>query len=465
MNTVDRLVPGVTTVTLNARYYALHGLIATEASNQELDAASAQDLLRRAEVALGAVSARHLRVEPDAHQGLSRPHGYDVIAPRLDAGVEIGTLAARGAYAQSAWGFWPPYRGSEATLQITAANELAPGERFDIQNVQAGLGDVLHLAKRAVLDVDALDSNAHLCVCRSVTSTDGDWLARLFAQPGISDDRQTRAWTRRQTLRILTRCVQLTDVREASRDVSRFIGYNSAVNSDPVLTGTVITAQWRGLVLRNHSVGAWRELWAWVVNGIDGLTSRATLGNRFADALPDQTLGSFKDGLPPSRTADGQPAPAELDADLAEADWPERCIGILLLGARRTSELAGHELSGFQGTNPDDVFEELSPQWLADQVDTWRDRSVRDFARWLTEVMINRSQRLASRKARPDKTGVLKIPSRVYLRDGFIFRDSPETGGRPSVRLGQLAGVLAGVGLLVRDADRWVVGPRGEFLV
>jgi hypothetical protein len=42
MNTVDRLVPGVTTVTLNARYYALHGLVAAEASNRDLDAAAAQ---------------------------------------------------------------------------------------------------------------------------------------------------------------------------------------------------------------------------------------------------------------------------------------------------------------------------------------------------------------------------------------------------------------------------------------
>jgi hypothetical protein len=53
MNTVDRLVPGVTTVTLNARYYALHGLVAAEASNRDLDAAAAQELLRRAGVAMG----------------------------------------------------------------------------------------------------------------------------------------------------------------------------------------------------------------------------------------------------------------------------------------------------------------------------------------------------------------------------------------------------------------------------
>jgi hypothetical protein len=341
---------------------------------------------------------------------------------------------------------------------------LTPGERFDLPTVQEGLGDVLHLAERPTLDTATLDAHAHLCVCQSKTSTDGAWLARLLAQPGISDERQTRAWTRRQTLRVLSRCVQLTEVREVSQDVSGFLAYDTAVSSDPVLNGTLITAQWRGLILRNHSVGAWRELWAWLVNGIDGLTSRDTLGDQFADALSDQAVVSFSEDLPPTRTADGWPAPAELDADLAEADWPEWCLGILLLGARRSSELAGHELSGFQGTDPNDVFEELSPAWLAVQVDVWRDRPVRDFARWLAEIMINRSQRLASRKTRPDKNGVLKVPSRVYLRDGFIFRDSPETGGRPSLRLGQLAGVLAGVGLLARDGDGWHVGPRGDLL-
>jgi hypothetical protein len=254
------------------------------------------------------VSARHLRARPDEHRALSRPHGYDRIPPQVDTGgVETGALAARGEYAESAWGFWPPYRGSETTLQITAANALAPGERFDLSAVQDGLGDVLRLAERPILDAGVLDAHSHLCVCQSATSADGVWLAQLLAQPGISDERPTRAWIRRQTLRVLARCIQLTEVQEVSQDVPRFLAADSVVNSDSVLNGTLITAQWRGLILRNYSVGAWRELWAWLVNGIDGLTSQATLGDQFADALPDQTVGSFSDNLPPTQTADGQP--------------------------------------------------------------------------------------------------------------------------------------------------------------
>ena len=73
--------------------------------------------------------------------------------------------------------------------------------------------------------------------------------------------------------------------------------------------------------------------------------------------------------------------------------------------------------------------------------------------------MLNRSQRLALRKARPDaRTGVLKIPTRVHLRDGFVFRDSDERRRAASLRLDQLAGVLAGAGLLA--ATMTAVGGR-----
>jgi hypothetical protein len=469
MGMADRLVPGVTTVTLNARYYCLHGLLAAEAKSQELgESDAAQELLRRAEVVVGAVSARHWHQDPGAHAALSRPHGYDMIAPQVRAGsVDITALSTPGRYATSKWGFRPPYRGSEAVLQITTDVGNAPGEQFDAAAVTAGLGDVLRLAPLSNLTTDVLDDHAHLCVCQSAVSSDGDWLARLLAQPGISDQRRTRAWTRRQTLRAVGRCVELISVDRAGIDIAKFLAYDEAVTQDAVLTSTLVAAQWRGAILRNYSVGAWRDLWAWLVNeGISGLTPRAKLGDLFADGLPDQTVETFSAQLPATRTPGGQPAPAELDPDLDGTELPEWCLSILLLGARRSRELAGDELAGFQGHTADDINEELAPAWLASQADARCDQSVRDFARWLADLMINRSQRLALRKARPDrKTGILKIPSRVYLRDDFIFRGSSEGGGQVSLRLDQLAGILAGVGLLTRDEQgHWAVGPRGDLL-
>ncbi|MCZ1001056.1 hypothetical protein O1M63_28275 [Streptomyces mirabilis] len=59
MRMVDHLVPGVTAVTPHARYYALHGLIAAQADAEDLTVPAAQTLLRRAEVALAAVSFAH----------------------------------------------------------------------------------------------------------------------------------------------------------------------------------------------------------------------------------------------------------------------------------------------------------------------------------------------------------------------------------------------------------------------
>jgi hypothetical protein len=55
-----------------SRYYCLHGLVAAEAKKPGLDESAAKDLLRRAEVVVGAVSARHW--ETGGHGALSRPH-------------------------------------------------------------------------------------------------------------------------------------------------------------------------------------------------------------------------------------------------------------------------------------------------------------------------------------------------------------------------------------------------------
>ncbi|GAB3137194.1 hypothetical protein GCM10027290_02480 [Micromonospora sonneratiae] len=467
MNLVDRLVPGVTTVTLNARYYALHGLVASEVDRRGLNLAAAQNLLRRAEVTIGAVSTRHYQRNPAAHEALSRPHAYDTILPQVRAGqVDLDRLAAPQVYAQPNWGFWPAYRGSEMLLRIvTRTNEIGPGERLDQSAVQAGLRDVLELLDEKTLDVDLLDAYEELCVCRAVDSPDGAWLARLLAASGTDAD-GTRAAVRRQTLRMIARCLQLTEVYQVSTDVSQFVAYAPESFEDRVLTSLDLTAEWRGLILRNHSVAAWRGLWAWLVNGMSGLTTRSQFTDRFAEALPDVAVADFLAGLPHTSTPAGRAAPAEHDPDLDAAATPVRCLGVLCLGARRAMELRGRELHGFQGHDPEDIFEELAPAWLAAQLDRWKPRSLRDFARWLAEVMLNRSQRLALAKARRDpRSGTLKIPTRVHTRDEFVFRDSVESSGGAALRWDQLAGILAGAGLLSRVDGVWTLGPRGDLIV
>ncbi|HLQ56751.1 MAG TPA: hypothetical protein VK162_21070 [Streptosporangiaceae bacterium] len=222
LNTVDRLVPGVTTVTLNARYYAVHALIAAEASARHLDLVAAQNLMRRTEVAVGAVSARHVHVDASAHAALSRPHAYDLISPQVRAGhVDIAALAAPRVYAQPRWGFWPAYRSSEMVMRIiTRADDIGPGDRLDLSAVREGLGDILELAHRDTLGTAELDENAHLCICRSAASTDGAWLANLLAAPDAITP-MTRAGMRRQTIAMIARSVELENVRHVPADVPK----------------------------------------------------------------------------------------------------------------------------------------------------------------------------------------------------------------------------------------------------
>ena len=126
--------------------------------------------MRRAEVVIGAVSARHLRLDENAHRALRRPHGMELIAPKVDGGIDIGALAAPKAYAQPKWGFSAAYRASEAVLQIIKPRGLEPGEQLDHAAVAAGLGDALQLASRSTLSADDLDASAHLCICQSASA-------------------------------------------------------------------------------------------------------------------------------------------------------------------------------------------------------------------------------------------------------------------------------------------------------
>lgn len=469
MSTVDRLVPGVTTVTLGARYYAVHGLVAAEARKRDLGLSAAQQLMRRCEVIVGAVSAVHLQSASSAHAGLSRPHGYDVIYPRLGpaGGLDVDALAAPKVYAQAAWGFLPAYRGSEMLLQIlTTGNDFRPGARFDERAVRDGLSGLIELASESKIDNAKLASNHHLCVCRSTASSDGEWLARLLASPGLADP-TTRAGVRRGTLQVIARAVELSEIRRPTTDLSRFVAYDERAYVDPQLSSLDVTALWRGLMVRNMSVAAWRELWAWFVERIEGVITRTALVESLADAMPDLTIAAFVSTLPPTRVAgNARMAPAELDEGIAKLDLAQRTLAVLLLGAKRAGELSGYELRGFQGDDPEDIHEELAPAWLAARVADWNDRSLRDFARYLGEVMIARSQRLAYRKARFDaKTSSFKIPSRIHLRDDLVFRDSSEGSGPASLRLDQLASIVAGVGLLSFADGQWQLGPRGDLLV
>jgi hypothetical protein len=116
----------------------------------------------------------------------------------------------------------------------------------------------------------------------------------------------------------------------------------------------------------------------------------------------------------------------------------------------------------FEG--PDEANQQLTPNWLATQFRDWHDRPLRDFAHHLTRVLVERSQRVAMKKSRYDQQkSLLRVPTRVYLRDQFVFRDSNEGGGRVGLRWDQLVTVLAGLGMVERGTfSKWEITERGR---
>ncbi len=464
MGQIDRLLPGVTTVTPHGRYYAVHGLVADEAANLNLSDLDAQDLLRRVEVVIAAVSIAHQ--DHPQHEALNRPHGADAIAPGVASGeVDVLQAAGQGArrYAKAPWGYLGPYQAAEMTLGILDTDRFGPGPKFNRTDVGSALGELLSLARRKTLTTVQLEANAHLCICGGAAASDGRWLTDLLIPQDVKSPR-TRAATRRATIHMFTRAMELQPVRNITGDISGIVTFGPASRDDPVLADIGVTGAWQGVILRWYSVTAWRQLWAWLVSGIDGLTHRTALGDRLADALPYVTVGRFLRGLPRLDEPDGVFAPAEQEPDFWQESTPVSALAILALGAQRSHSLADPDvLAGFHGTQSQEISQELGPRWMMQQLTRWSDKSLQDFARYLSEVLINRSQRISYTKARLDKaTGELKVPTRVFLRDNWIFKDSEEGSGAVGLRWEQLATVLTEAGVVRCDSGLWSVTDRGH---
>lgn len=462
---VARLLPGVTTVTPHGRYYALHGLVAAAAQDQSLSDLDARTLLRRAEVALAAVSVAH--EDSPSHEGLGRAHGADAIAPAVHAGSVDVTAAATtdetpARYAKSQTGFLGPYRGSEILLGIVDNDTLRPGPSFDPDAVTPALGDILTLASQDHLDSATLEAHSHLCICAGAHATDGLWLAGLLAPTQVSSP-LSRAATRRDTIRLVTRLIELGFVASVTRDAGPLLMYGATAHEDPVLRQLSVTQAWTGTALRGESTTQWRELWSWLVKNISSITTRDSLAAVLSDALPEMTVGQFLDTLPPLRDDGGYLFPAETDPTITTLDVPGRALAVIALSGQRARDLDGETLIAFQGKSGQEAGQQLAPRWVANQLDGWADRSLRDFGRHLTHTLLDRSQRIAFAKASRDKTtGLLTIPSRVHLRDEWVFKDSNEGAGPVSLRWDQLVTVLAEAGVTERRNGRWFITDRGH---
>jgi hypothetical protein len=460
MRMADLLVPGVTTVTPHARYYVLHALVATESAARHLGIPEAQDLLRRAEVALAAVSYAHSHENP----WLPRAHGTDALAGQLHSGeIDMAQVSqpSKGGYVRNVWGFWNPYAASEVTLRILSpANMPVPGESCDAAAVRSGLGGLLDLARERRLIVHDLENYKELCVCSGGRGTDGRWLARLLCARD-SDTNREGASARQDTIRLLARLMQTHDIQNPSLDALPVLAFGNFITSDVVTGALAVTPVWRGVALRNYAVGAWRRLWSWMVEQVEGLTPVGDFIDRFCDVFPDQTVDGFLRGLPETVSPDGAPAPAEQYLRSSDLPLPVREFAVLVASSKRVDELSGRVRDAFLGQRG----VELGPEWVSRRLSEARIMPLRDLARRLAADLLVRAQRVALSKARRRADGTLWLPTRLHERGDLLYRTSHEGRGDVGLRLDQLTTVLAGAGVLHAADGHWRVTSAGEALL
>jgi hypothetical protein len=252
------------------------------------------------------------------------------------------------------------------------------------------------------------------------------------------------------------------EVHHVSVDVPPLIAFGDFADTDPVVRSLDVTAAWRGVLLRNYAVGAWRRLWSWLVECVGEYTLASDVADLFADALPDSTVAVFLDALPSTLTRRGDPAPAEHVLRVSQLDLPERELSVLAVNSLRVNQLQGRTLDAFLG---DRRGVDLAPEWTRRRFEQAARSSLRDFARGLTVDLLARAQRVALAKARRQPDGRLWLPTRLHQRGETLFKTSDEGRGDVGVRLDQLTTVLAGAGVLVRTSGRWTGTPVGEDLL
>ena len=458
---VQRLLPGVITTTYQARTFALHGLVWAEVSRQGLDFASAQELLRRCEVVLAGISLQH-----DHGPWLPAPHGADVIAAAIerDGVLDVAEVQKKGRYTTSDWGFAGAYLGSEALLGIVGSGQPPlPGERLQEKPLREALGPILELARRDSLDIAELAAHPELCICGARHSPDGAWLRQVFLAPPSSTTIAASAdEARRATARLLLRTLP-SKAGETVQDTFRQrVAFGEFLDSDPIASAIPLAWAWRGVVLRNYSVGAWRRIWSWLVEQLSEPMSPDALGELFAAQFPDITVGEFGTQIP-EHVAGGQLLPVEetLRAGHPRPD-PQTELNLLILGTLRLSALQGSALKAFVGDPRND---DLGPHWFQEHIQHCQNQPLRRFAAELAVRLVSRARRVALSKMalRPD--GKVWYPSRVRERQGLIFRQSSEGSGDVSLRIDSLGELLAGMGVLDYHGSCWLPSGEGERIL
>ena len=462
MARIGHLLPGITTVTSHARYYTLHSLVFAEAEVRGLDGDATRQLFRRAEVVVGAASIAHR--SQAGHEGFRGVHGADRLDSRVSSGtVDVDALAAEGGYVQAGWGFWGPYVGPEYTLGLLTTGDrknTVPGPNADLAALGSGFDGLFDLTSRSTLTAEELKAASNLCVCQGTVSADGALMRSLLVP--VSPESMHAADRRSQSLRMLLRLTDLKGgIERPEAELQKALVYGPE-REDQEIAALDAAAAWTGVVLRNELVTGWRNLWAYLVDAIDGFMAIEALGETFADNLPDGTVGQFATDLPDGFGSAGELVDAASTLDQQAMGRPAHMLAHLVISANRYGRLENRAQAYFQADR-DEHFQQLTPEWTQQRIEEWGDRPLRDFAVWLSHQLVARAERVALAKASFDrKTGRFKVPTRVFVREGHIFRDSHESGGGVALRWGSAFQIMAGVGLVEYDDGRWQVTDLGR---
>lgn len=462
MAQVGNLLPGITTVTSHARYYTLHAWVFAEAQERGLDGDDARRLLRRAEVVVGTVSIAH---QPSRlHAGFRGVHGSDRLSSKVATGtIDLDDLASDRGYVQAGWGFWGPYVGPEYGLGLLATgekNSTVAGPRADLSTLREGFDGLWDLVHRTSLSVEELKAASKLCICQGAEASDGALLRRLLV-PG-SAEAMPASDRRSQTLRILLRLTDLLGgVEDPEKELAHALVYGDE-RADEIVAAFDATPAWTGVVLRNELVAGWRNLWAYLVASIEGFMPIDDLGDVLADGLPLVTVGEFAKSLPAGVDSNGDLVDGHSDLDLDAVGRESLLMARLFISSSRHGRVEPRT-QAYLESHRDERLQQLTPEWTQQRIEEWADRPLRDFASWLTHQLVARAERIALTKASFERnTGRFKIPTRIFVRDGHIFRDSNEGGGGVALRWSSAFQIMAGIGLVEHVDGRWQVTDLGR---
>lgn len=479
MRAVDRLVPGMSTVTRYIRYHSMYAAIAAHAERHDLGVAACRPLVRRCEVLMAA-----LRYDTEAVDAAWSAHGVDRVRRFCTQNLELARAADEEqlsrSYSPRRWGFWDQYGGPATVLGTVAVREgaLRPGRRVCPAAVRELFAPLLSLAGQEVVSFADLEQ-AGQAALGVPSPAEQEWLTQVLTATDAEGVHAPQDWepsdrTRRASFRILGRAIDLHghEGQGYQETLRSAVAFGEEMTTDPVLAAIPETAGWRGLLLRHYSVGAWRRLWAALVAGIgsrDGEADRSAqeLRDWLAQQAPEGTVRRILEDLPTLKSPEGPLLPAERQLLDQGGDAPMTSVLLLLVGALRSREghLPDNVRAVFLGRQRHSA-EFLDPTWVYGLIEDYYDRPVREMAARLVDDMLAQSRRVALGKLRTDPaTGGLQIFSRLHLRNERYFKTGDEGDSDTGTRIPQLGSFGEQLGLFaVRDDCHAVTGHGRSIL-